>query len=75
MIKMNYEKTDRLGLYRDRSNGAIVNRDIKSLEAYKKRKEKAKEFEDLKRKQDHIENELLEIKGLLRQALEKVNNG
>lgn len=70
---MKYERTDRLGLYRDCSNGAIVNRDITALEAYKKRKEKAKEFEDLKQKQDHIENELLEIKSLLRQALEKTN--
>lgn len=61
---MIYEKTDKPGLYRDLESGAIINRDLVSLEAYKKKKRQAEMISSL---QDDIK----EIKQILSQL---VNN-
>lgn len=64
-----YEKTDKSGLYRDISTGAIVNKDAAALEAYRKRKQQSREVQSIQERQDRIETELHEIKDLLRNAL------
>lgn len=61
-----YEKTDKSGLYRDLSSGAIVNRDLTSLEAYKKKKHQAEIITSL---QDDIK----EIKQILSQLISDDN--
>jgi hypothetical protein len=67
-----YEQTEKAGLFRDTKTGAIINRDTKSLRAYKKRKENAnrvKEHEEKIRKMEQslsaLESNLSEIKELL----------
>lgn len=67
---MKYEKTDKSGLYRDTHSGAIVNRDINALNAYKKKKAN---YVNMKNKQNKIEKELDEIKGVLNQIIQKLN--
>lgn len=67
-----YEKTDKTGLYRDVKSGAIVNKDSIALEAYRRKKQQAKEFQDLQKRQDKIEADLNEIKDLLKSALTSV---
>jgi len=64
-----YEKTDKTGLYRDMSTGAIVNQDVTALEAYRRKKQQAREVQTIQERQDRIETELHEIKDLLRNAL------
>jgi len=64
-----YEKTDKSGLYRDMSTGAIVNQDARALEAYRKKKQQSQEVKSIQERQDRIETELHEIKDLLRNAL------
>lgn len=67
-----YEKTDQNGFYRDLNSGAIVNSDNNSLMAYKLKKQKANEFNELKSRQDSLEKDVSEIKSILTQILEKI---
>lgn len=64
---MIYEKTDKPGLYRDLNSGAIVNRDLTSLEAYKRKKRQTEMISSL---QDDIK----EIKQILSDLTSKNNN-
>lgn len=65
------EKTDKPGLYRDTETGAVLNTDLTSLQAYKRKKQKQLEFQQ---RQERIEREIDEIKSLLREALGKLND-
>ena len=64
------EKTDKPGLYRDTQTGAVLNTDLTSLQAYKRKKQKQLEFQE---RQERIEQEIDEIKSLLKDALGKLN--
>jgi len=65
-------KTEVEGIYRDISNGALLNKDSSALEAYKKMKKKNSEIEEMKRKMDSLESDVSEIKSLLLKLVEKV---
>jgi len=69
---MMYEKTDQPGYCRDLTSGAIVNTDADALRAYKLRKQKARELNELRNRQDSIEQDVSEIKSMLTQILEKI---
>lgn len=64
---MIYEKTDKPGLYRDMTSGAIINRDLTALEAYKKKKRQSEIINSL---QDDIK----EIKQILSQIISDNKN-
>jgi hypothetical protein len=68
------QKTDKNGIYKDPNSGAIVNKDINKLNAYKKQKailqdsKKASENIDiLKRELLEMKNEVSEMKILLKE--------
>jgi len=67
-----YEKTDQPGYYRDLGSGAIVSTDADALRAYKLKKQKAHELNEIKNRQDSIEQDVNEIKSMLNQILEKI---
>jgi len=69
-----YEKTNKAGLMRDTSTGAILNCDLTSLEAYKKKKQKAREVDEMKNRQESLETEVSEIKDMLQVILQKLDN-
>jgi hypothetical protein len=67
-----YEQTEKSGLYRDKKTGAILNRDNRALEAYKKRKENAnlvrehhEKIKNMEKSLSSLETSLSEIKELL----------
>lgn len=64
-------KTEIEGIVRDTTNGALLNRDNDSLNAYKKLKKKNAESEEMKSKVNNMEKEISEIKTLLYKLLEK----
>jgi len=64
-------KTDVNGIVKDMSTGALLNTDIKGLEAYKKAKKKNAEISDLKLEVNSIKSEMSEIKSLLIKLVEK----
>ena len=76
-------RTDKEGYLRDTSTRAVLNADLAALDAYKKQRKKAREFEELKSKVeivethnerlDVIEHDLDLIKSALSQILEKLN--
>jgi hypothetical protein len=67
-----YEKTDQAGYYRDLGSGAIVSTDADALRAYKLKKQKARELNELKDRQESIEQDVDEIKSMLKTILEKL---
>lgn len=69
---MKYEKTDHTGYFRDMNSGAIVSRDRDSLYAYKLKKQKARELNDLKERQESLEQDVSDIKSMLTKILEKL---
>lgn len=73
---MNLQKTEVPGLYRNPESSALVNTDTNALQAYKLKKQKYKEMENVilttKKNADKInklETDLSEIKEMLRQLL------
>ena len=52
------EQTDRDNMLRDNDSGAIVNTDVDGLKAYKMKKKRDADIENMKCRQDNIENEL-----------------
>lgn len=66
------QKTEKEGIYRDMSTGALLNKNNAALLAYKKRKEKEQEHEKFKQKFNEIDGELSEIKSLLKTIAEKI---
>lgn len=66
-------KTEVEGIYRDTNNGALLNKDNSSLEAYKKLKQKNTEIEQMKSKVSNLDQEIKDVKNLLNQILEKLS--
>lgn len=59
-------KTDVPGLYKNLTTGALINKDNKGLEAYRKRKLKESKFQMLENDITELKNDMQEIKSLLR---------
>lgn len=60
--------TDRSGIFKS-NEGYLINKDISALEAYKKKKEKAREIQMLKEDVYELKSDMEEIKQLLRQIV------
>lgn len=56
---------------RDETTHALLNTDIKSLQAYKARKEKIKRLDNLEKDINMLKTELEEVKNLLMQNLNR----
>lgn len=69
---MKLEKTDFEGLLKDVDSGAVLNADNIALEAYKKRKRANEEFVQFKDKIKKIDDDILEIKNVLKAIAEKI---
>lgn len=69
---MKLEKTEVEGLVKDIDSGAVLNVDYSALEAYKKRKRTNEEFIQFKEKIQKIDNDILEIKNVLKIIAEKI---
>lgn len=69
---MNELKTEVEGIVRDTTNGALLNKDNTSLEAYKRVKKKNYEIEEMKTKVNSLSNEISDIKKMLGKVLEKL---
>lgn len=69
---MSLKKTDVEGLYRDIETRAVLNVDNSALEAYKKRKRANEEFVQYKKKIEQIDNDINEIKNILKSIVEKI---
>lgn len=59
-------KTDVPGIYKDVATGALINKDSKALEAYKKRKLKETKLNAVEQDIADLKNDMQEIKELLR---------
>jgi hypothetical protein len=66
------QKTEKEGLYRDLSTGALLNKDNAALLAYKMRRQKEKEYESFKEKIKRIDDDISEIKNVLKAIAEKI---
>lgn len=66
-------KTEVEGIYRDMTNGALLNKDNNALTAYKKMKQKNNEVEQMKEKVNTLETDIKEVKNLLTKILEKIS--
>ncbi len=62
---MEDEKTEVPGLFRANGTGALINKDSKALEAYRKRKQSAKMVPALEKRVQELEAELSDIKSRL----------
>lgn len=65
-------KTEVEGIVRDTTNGALLNKDNTSLEAYKRVKKKNNEIEEMKVKVNSFDVRLTSIETLLGKVLEKL---
>lgn len=65
-------KTEIDGIYRDVTNGALLNKDNTALSAYKKMKKKNEELEQMKHKVNNLDDEIKEVKKMLTQIIEKL---
>jgi hypothetical protein len=65
-------KTEVEGIFRDTTNGALLNKDNMSLQAYKKIKQKNHEQEEMKQKVNKIESDISDIKSVLNILVEKL---
>lgn len=66
---MQYVKTDVEGLVRDAESNALVNVNDNALKAYKYKKQKAMEMNQVIQEHAELKRELTEIKGLLMQLI------
>lgn len=66
------QKTEKEGLYRDLTTGALLNKDNAALLAYKIRRQKEKEYESFKEKIKRIDDDISEIKNVLKAIAEKI---
>tara|TARA_Y100000034_G_scaffold97197_1_gene118658 strand:- start:1102 stop:1326 length:225 start_codon:yes stop_codon:yes gene_type:complete len=62
-------------LVRDSHSKAILNTNLESLEAWKRRKEKSKRIETHEKEINTIRKELDEIKSMVEDVLRKISNG
>ena len=60
-------------LVKDTSSGAVLNTNLKSLEAYRKQRDKAKKAEQLESRVAVLESTVQELKNLVRKLTEKSN--
>lgn len=60
-------------LVKDTSSGAVLNTNLKSLEAYKKQRDKAKKVEQLENRVMVLESKVQELKSLVHKLIEKCN--
>ena len=65
-------KTEVENVLRDTRNGALLNTDNSSLEAYKKMKKRNNEIGDMKNEIDNMKNDISYIKNLLSKIAEKL---
>lgn len=65
-------KTEVEGIVRDTTNGALLNKDNTSLEAYKRVKKKNYELEEMKLKVSSFDARLNSIETMLGKVLEKL---
>ena len=70
---MGYVKTEVEGIIRDTKNQALLNTDNNSLDAYKKIRKKSLEMEEVKNKVNSLDKEMIVIKSMLTQILEKLS--
>lgn len=66
------EKTEKEGIVRDVTNGALLNRNNNALFAYKKKRQMNEDFMNFKHKINQIDNEIADIKKLLKTIAEKI---
>lgn len=60
-------------LVKDTSSGAVLNTNLKSLEAYRKQRDKAKKVEHLEHRIVALEATVQDLKNLLTKLIEKRN--
>lgn len=60
-------------LVKDTSSGAVLNTNLKSLEAYRKQRDKAKKVEQLESRVMVLESTVQELKNLVHKLTEKSN--
>jgi len=60
------QKTDVNGIYKDTTNGALINKDNKALQAYRIRKQKEMKIEQIEKELVGLKGDMQEIKELLR---------
>ena len=65
-------KTEVENVLRDTRNGALLNTDNSTLEAYKKMKKKNNEINEMKNEIDNTKNDIGDIKNLLNKIAEKL---
>lgn len=68
---MTYAKTEIPDIIRDINTNALVNTSVEALTSYKAKKKQALEFMEMKNKVNSIENDMLEIKNMLKTLIEK----
>ncbi|CAB4170862.1 hypothetical protein UFOVP908_162 [uncultured Caudovirales phage] len=59
-------KTDVPGIFKNPATGALINKDNKALDAYKKRKQKEQKLDMVEQDIASLKNDMQEIKELLR---------
>jgi len=67
-----YLPTDKEGFVIDTKSGAILNVDMRKLEAYKKQKKYFESINNDKKRLDDLEKDMSEIKNILQMIAEKV---
>lgn len=68
-------KTNVPGFYKDPDTNAVINNSTDDYEAFKSQRNKIRDYDNLKNKVNHIENELSDIKSLLLQIVNGNKNG
>lgn len=69
-------KTTVDGFVRDPNSGAVINTDNEALRAYKLKKNKFREIDEMKQKLvqfDNLRHEVKEIKDMIKELMEKVS--
>jgi len=60
------------GLVRDMSNQAVLNTDISALEAYKRKRNKQQEIDEVISDINNMKSDIDQIKSLMQRLLEKI---
>ena len=63
---------DAPGLVRDMSNQAVLNTDISALEAYKRKRNKQQEIDEVISDINNMKSDIDQIKSLMQRLLEKI---
>ena len=65
---------DHPSLMKDTETNAVISTDEAQLRAFKRKKNQIREIEQMKSRQESIETEVSEIKGMLKTILGKLDN-